>query len=84
MRRKHDAHKDEVEGVAQRLRNERPEASPLELDRIKMTAMSRAKSGTRGRAGARRLAMAGLTAGLLVATTGGVLAGEGGHGNNNG
>jgi len=84
MRRKHDAHKDELEGVAQRLRNERPELSPLELDRIKTSAMSRAKaSGHRGRAGARRLATAGLTVGLLAAGTGGVIAGEH-HGNNGG
>jgi hypothetical protein len=82
-RRKHDANMDEMQGVAKRLRDERPEASPLELDRIKTTAMSRAKSGTRGRVGSRRLAVAGLTAGLLVATTGGVLAGGDGqsHGN---
>ncbi|HLL93181.1 MAG TPA: hypothetical protein VK252_09605 [Solirubrobacteraceae bacterium] len=80
MRRKHDAHKDEVEGVAQRLRNERPEASPLELDQIKTSAMSRAKTGTRrGRVGARRLATAGLTVGLLAAGTGGVIAGQDGH-----
>ncbi|MFI4992926.1 MAG: hypothetical protein ACHQCH_04835 [Solirubrobacterales bacterium] len=84
MRRKHDAHKDELEGVAQRLRNERPELSPLELDRIKTTAMSRAKAkSSRGRAGARRLATAGLTVGLLAAGTGGVIAGEH-HGNNGG
>ena len=85
MRRKHDANMDEMEGVAKRLRDERPEASPLDLDRIKTTAMSRAKSGTRGRVGTRRLAVAGLTAGLLVATTGGVLAasqGGGGQGGN--
>jgi len=75
---------DEMEGVAKRLRDDRPEASPLELDRIKTTAMSRARSGTRGRVGTRRLAVAGLTAGLLVATTGGVLAGEGGHGSRGG
>jgi hypothetical protein len=68
----------EVEGVAQRLRKERPEASPLELDRIKTAAMSRAKVGTRGsRAGARRLAVVGLAVGLLTATTGGVIAGQG-------
>ncbi len=36
MRRKNDAHKEELEGVAQRLRNERPEASPLQLDQIKI------------------------------------------------
>ncbi len=84
MRRKHDAHKDELEGVAQRLRNERPELSPLELDRIKTTAMSRAKAkSSRGRAGARRLATAGLTVGLLAAGTGGVIAGEN-HGNHGG
>lgn len=81
MPRKHDAHKDELEGVAQRLRDERPQASPLDLDRIKTTAMARAKAGAaRGRAGTRRLAVAGLTVGLLVATTGGVLAGENGKG----
>jgi hypothetical protein len=76
MPRKHDAHMDELEGVAQRLRDERPTASPLDLDRIKTTAMSRARSaGTRrGRAGARRLAVAGLTVGLLAAGTGSVFA----------
>lgn len=80
MRRKHDAPQDEVEGIAQRLRSERPEASPLELDRIKTTALSRARSAAGGgRAGARRLAVAGLTVGLLLATTGGVLAGQGGE-----
>jgi hypothetical protein len=80
MPRKHDAHKDELEGVAQRLRDERPQASPLDLDRIKTTAMSRAKAGSRrAGAGARRLAVASLTVGLLAATTGGVLAGESGH-----
>jgi hypothetical protein len=85
MPRKDDAHMDELEDVAQRLRDERPQASPLDLDRIKTTAMARAKSGAKGgRAGARRLAVAGLTVGLLVATTGGVLAGEGGHGKSKG
>ncbi|MGC2373422.1 MAG: hypothetical protein WA484_06080 [Solirubrobacteraceae bacterium] len=80
MPRKHDAHRDELEGVAQRLRDERPQANPLDLDRIKTTAMSRAKTGSRrGRVGARRLAVASLTVGLLAATTGGVLAGQSGH-----
>jgi hypothetical protein len=74
-----------LEGVAQRLRNERPEASPLQLDQIKTSAMSRAKAGTRRRsAAARRLATAGLTIGLLAAGTGGVIAGEGGHGHGKG
>ncbi len=85
MPRNHDAHRDELEGVAQRLRDERPQASPLDLDRIKTTAMARAKSGSRrGRAGARRLAVASLTVGLLAATTGGVLAGGSGHKNKGG
>ncbi|HXC45205.1 MAG TPA: hypothetical protein VNU24_01260 [Solirubrobacteraceae bacterium] len=76
MPRKHDAHMDELEGVAQRLRDERPTASPLDLDRIKTSAMSRARSaGTRrGRAGARRLAVVSLTVGLLAAGTGSVFA----------
>jgi hypothetical protein len=80
MRRKNDAHdKEELEGVAQRLRNERPEASPLQLDQIKTSAMSRAKAGTRRRsAGTRRLATAGLAIGLLAAGTGGVIAGGSG------
>ncbi len=74
MRRKNDADR-ELEGVAQRLRKERPEASPLELDRAKTAAMSRTRTAARGRFGARRLAIAGLTVGLLAATTGTVLAG---------
>ncbi len=86
MMRKHDAHdKAELEGVAQRLRNERPEASPLQLDQIKTSAMSRAKSGSRRhKAGARRLATAGLTIGLLAAGTGGVIAGQGDGGHHHG
>jgi len=74
MRRKNDAQR-ELEGVAQRLHDERPEASPLELDRIKTSAMSRTRMGSSGRFGARRLAILGLTVGLLAATTGSVLAG---------
>ena len=42
MRRK-DAHNQELESVAQRLRSERPQAGPLELDRIKTSAISRAR-----------------------------------------
>jgi hypothetical protein len=81
MPRKHDAHKDELEGVAQRLRSERPEASPLEMDQIKTSAMSRAQAGARrGGANARRFAVAGLTVGLMAAGTGGVLASVGSGG----
>jgi len=85
MRRKNDAHMDEFEGVAERLRKERPELDPLVLDRIKMTVMSRAKAATgHGRVGARRLAVAGLTVGLMAAGTGGVIAATGGGGGTNG
>ena len=75
MRRKHHPRKDEVDSIAQRLRSERPEASPLELDRAKTTAMSRARS-LGGRRGSRRqFAVAALTIGLMAAGTGGVIAG---------
>lgn len=81
MRRKNKPPKDEVDSVAQRLRSERPEASALELDRIKTTAMSRARP-VRGRGGARRrFAVAGLTIGLMAAGTGGVIAGGATSGN---
>jgi hypothetical protein len=76
MRRKNDKHEPELEGIAQRLRSERPEASPLELDQIKTTAMSRAQAAT-GRANPRRLVVAALTVGLMAAGTGGVLAAGG-------
>ena len=76
MRRKNDKHEQDLEGMAQRLRGERPEASPLELDQIKTTAMSRAQAAT-GRANPRRLVVAALTVGLMAAGTGGVLAAGG-------
>jgi hypothetical protein len=76
MRRKRDAPTDRFDDVARRLREERPEASPLELDRIKTSAMSRAKVA-RGSVGIRRLAVSALTVGLLAAGTGGVIAGVG-------
>ncbi len=76
MRRKNEKHEQDLEGIAQRLRSERPEAGPLELDQIKTTAMSRAKA-TGGRANPRRLVVAALTVGLMAAGTGGVLAAGG-------
>jgi hypothetical protein len=79
MRRKNDKHESDLEGIAQRLRGERPEASPLELDQIKTTAMSRAQAAT-GRANPRRLVVAALTVGLMAAGTGGVLAAGGSGG----
>jgi hypothetical protein len=76
MRRRNDGRSQAgTEDVAQRLREERPEASPLELDRIKTTAMSRAKAGAG--VGSRRFAVLALTVGLLAATTGGVVASGG-------
>jgi hypothetical protein len=76
MRRKNDKHEPDVEGIARRMRAERPEASPFELDRIKVSAMSRAKAAA-GRANPRRLVVAALTVGLMAAGTGGVLAAGG-------
>lgn len=76
MRRKRDAHTDRFDDVTRRLRAERPEASPLELDRVKTSAMSHAKVA-HGGFGARRLAVSALTVGLLAAGTGGVIAGVG-------
>jgi hypothetical protein len=78
MRRKRDAHTDGFDDITQRLRDDRPEASPLELDRIKTSAMSRAKVARgAGGFGARRLAVGALTVGLLAAGSGGVIAGVG-------
>ncbi|HEV3070468.1 MAG TPA: hypothetical protein VGY76_03470 [Solirubrobacteraceae bacterium] len=79
MRRKNEKHEPELEGIAERMRAERPEASPLELDQIKLSAMSRAKAAT-GRANPRRLVVAALTVGLMAAGTGGVLAAGGSGG----
>ncbi len=79
MPRKNDEHEPELEGIAKRLRAERPEASPLDLDQIKLSAMSRAKAST-GRANPRRLVVAALTVGLMAAGTGGVLAAGGSGG----
>lgn len=79
MRRKNEEHEPELEGIAERMRAERPEASPLELDQMKLNAMSRAKAAT-GRANPRRLVVAALTVGLMAAGTGGVLAAGGSGG----
>jgi hypothetical protein len=75
MRRKNHPRKDEVDSIAQRLRSERPEASPLELDRAKTTAMSRTRSFSGRRGTRRQFAVAALTIGLMAAGTGGVIAG---------
>jgi hypothetical protein len=78
MWRKNDRQPQDMESIVQRLRDERPEASGLELDRVKTTAMRAARStGSGARFRSRRLAVIGLTLGLSAAGTGGVLAAGG-------
>ncbi len=72
-RRKQDPPQD-VESTIQRLRDERPQASPLELDQIKTTAMARAGARLRNTSTSRRLVTSGLVVGLMAAGTGGVIA----------
>jgi hypothetical protein len=68
-----------LEDVARRLRSERPQASSLELDRMKTRAMARARSPRGRRAGMRpRIIVALLSIGLMVAGTSSVIASEGG------
>src|SRR3954468_23461279 len=71
---------DDLQDVARRLREERREASPLELDRIKMDAMSRARSRSFvPRGGLRsRLVVALTSLALVGGATGGVIAGTNG------
>lgn len=71
-----DAHDDELAQVSERLRSQRPQLDPLRLDEIKTAAMSRARRGG-GSVARRRLAVAGLTVGLMAAGTGGVIAAGG-------
>jgi len=70
--------------VAERLRSGRPEASALDLDRIKTRAMASAStSRTKGFKVKSRSIATLLTVALMAAGTGGVIAG-GGHGGGNG
>jgi hypothetical protein len=62
----------EFENIADRLRAERPEATPLELDRIKLQAKSRTERAAR-RVRSRRRLVGSPVASLLVAV--GLLAG---------
>jgi hypothetical protein len=73
----------ELHDVAERLRAERPQASGLELDRIKMRAMAKSRSSRpKGIALRSRTMAALLTVALMAAGTGGVIAGgNGGNGN---
>jgi hypothetical protein len=75
-----DPHFDEFDDVIERLRAERPQASPLELDRIKTNAMARAQrrkaSPAARRTSMRRtLVIAMVTGSLMIGGTGAVLAG---------
>jgi hypothetical protein len=72
-----DSHKDENEHISGRLRSERPRLEPLELDRVRTTAFSRARRAGGRSLARRRLAVAGLTIGLMAAGTGGVIAAGG-------
>lgn len=72
----------ELEQFGQRLRDERPQASPLELDRIKTRAMTQATRAAsvrmKGTFMKSRLAGILVVLGLLVGGTSGVLAASGG------
>jgi hypothetical protein len=82
MRRKRREDMNDIDGVAERLRGERPEANPLELERIRTAALARARAGSGP--GSRRIAVLALTVGVLAATTGGVIASNGdGHSSGN-
>src|SRR3954447_13915641 len=72
---KEDNLPDELQDVARRLREERREATPLELDRIKMAAMSRARAKSFAPRGGQRsrLVVALTTLALVGGGTGGVI-----------
>src|SRR5436309_12023906 len=74
---------DELRELASRLREERAEATGLDLDRIKTNAMAKATAPRRKGFVLRSRGMAALlTLALMAAGTGGVLAG-GGNGHSN-
>jgi hypothetical protein len=75
---------EDLDEVAQRLREHRPEASALELDQIKMRAMAKAASSRpRGAVLKTRLLAALASLALMAGATGGVIAAAGGNGNGN-
>src|SRR5215218_4251818 len=76
---------EELREVADRLRDERVQASPVELDDITLRTMARAGSARRKGTPLRsRLVVALLSLGLVTAGTTGVVAAGGGNGNGNG
>jgi hypothetical protein len=70
----------DLEQIAERLREERPEASPLDLDRIKTMAIRRAAESAprKGHLMKSRLVSVLVAAGILVGGAGGVMAATGG------
>jgi hypothetical protein len=76
-----DHHFEEFTDVTRRLRDARPEASALELDRMKMRAMAQARAPrAKGSALKSRIVVGLCTMGLLAGTTGGVIAKNGNSG----
>ncbi len=76
---------DDLARIGERLREERPETTPLELDRIKQMAMKRAaKGGTVRSNGRTKLVSVLAAAAVAVGGTGVVIAAAGGNGNGNG
>ena len=73
---------DDLQDTARSLRDQRPALEPLELDQIKLRAMSgaRRKKGSGFGAGTRSRATAFLTVAFLTVGTGGALALHGGKG----
>ena len=76
---------NELEGIAERLREERHEADPLALDQIKTRAMAQARSSRpKGIALRSRTIAALLSVALMAGGTGGVIAAKGGNGKSQG
>jgi hypothetical protein len=77
---------DDFTEVSERLRAERPTATPLELDRIKQISLSRASRAPAGRSGTGRNKLVSIlvAATVMVGGTGAVLAAAGGNGKSNG
>jgi hypothetical protein len=73
---------DDLHDIAERLRRERAEATPLELDRMKLLAMNRAATGAstsrpKGRLARSRLASPVLAGALLLAGIAAIAGGTG-------
>ena len=65
----------DLEQVADRLRAERREATPLELDQIKMRVLARSARPSSSRSLRRRLLIPVVALSLMAGATGGVIAG---------